>query len=57
LPDFEQPSDFEAIEIFKQEGLTVIPILSKDLPEKALGNIHCITMTYPPVPMRGTLEN
>jgi agmatine/peptidylarginine deiminase len=57
LPVFEQPSDFEAIEIFKQEGLTVIPILSKDLPEKALGNIHCITMTYPPVPMRGTLEN
>lgn len=52
LPVFDQPTDAAAIQIFEQAGLKVIPIVSKDLPEQKQGNIHCMTMTYPQVPLR-----
>jgi len=47
LPIFEQPNDKEAIRIYENLGLKVIPIETKKLSNQGSGSIHCITMTYP----------
>jgi hypothetical protein len=50
VPIFGQPTDAEALEVYRQQGLAeVIGLDSVRLSNRGMGSIHCITMTYPPV--------
>lgn len=57
LPIFNQTQDKKAIEIYENLGLKVVPLNSIKLSNEGLGSIHCITMTYPPVPFNQLLEH
>lgn len=59
VPIFGNTSeDDKAIATYKSLNLgKVIPINSKTLSDKGRGSIHCITMTYPKVPMDRLLNN
>lgn len=50
VPVFNQPTDREALRVYEQAGLKVVPIETIALSNDGNGSIHCITMTYPPVP-------
>lgn len=49
LPVFHELHDAEAIQIYEQQGLKVVPVYVNDLPNQGRGSIHCITMTYPSI--------
>lgn len=49
-------NDLLAITIYESYGLKVVPVYSSKLSEIGKGSVHCITMTYPPVPFRQVLE-
>lgn len=51
LPIFQGPGDEQAIKIYESFRFKVIPIHVDALPNKGLGSIHCITMTYPETPL------
>jgi len=57
MPAFNQATDIKAIEMYESFGLKVIPLNSISLSNDGLGSIHCITMTYPPVPFNELLES
>ncbi|MCC6138813.1 MAG: agmatine deiminase family protein, partial [Bdellovibrionaceae bacterium] len=57
LPVFNQKSDVAAIEIYEKLGLKVVPLNSISLSNDGLGSIHCITMSYPPVPFNELLKH
>jgi hypothetical protein len=57
LPVFNQKTDIDAIEIYESFGLKVIPLNSSSLSNDGLGSIHCITMSYPPVPFNELLQH
>jgi agmatine/peptidylarginine deiminase len=50
LPIFGEATDQEAIRIYESFQLKVVPLKVDELPNKGMGSIHCITMTYPDVP-------
>lgn len=57
LPVFNQETDEDAIKTYKNLGLKVVPLNSTVLSNDGAGSIHCITMTYPPVPFNELLAN
>lgn len=52
VPVFGESNDQKALDVYKQFGLSVIPVNTKDLSNDGQGSIHCITMAYPPVPLK-----
>lgn len=56
VPVFNEPGDVEAINIYEEFGLKVVPLDSRTLSNDGLGSLHCITMVYPPVPFNELLE-
>lgn len=52
VPVFNESKDQKALDVYKQFGLKVIPVNTKDLSNDGRGSIHCITMAYPPVPLK-----
>lgn len=56
LPVFNQKTDIAAIEVYEKLGLKVVPLNSIRLSNDGLGSIHCITMSYPPVPFNQLLN-
>ncbi len=57
VPVFNQPNDSEALRIYRDLGYTVFPLPSVTLSNDGLGSLHCITMTYPPVPFNELLAH
>jgi agmatine/peptidylarginine deiminase len=47
VPIYNEEADLEALNAYRAEGLTVVPVDSFDLSSHNSGSIHCITMTYP----------
>jgi len=50
VPIFNEPNDQLAIEVYRGTGKKIIPLDSAFLSDRGYGSIHCITMTYPPMP-------
>jgi|GEM_PF-874632 len=56
VPVFGQPTDAQALAVYEQLGLKATGVQSSELSNKGLGSVHCITMTYPRVPMADLLK-
>lgn len=56
VPVFGESTDEMALDVYRQAGLTVVPINTVELANGGSGSIHCITMTYPPVPFQSLLK-
>lgn len=46
VPEFSAPEDREAYEVFRQTGLEIIQVPSRELTDVGGGSLHCITRTY-----------
>lgn len=57
VPTFKQATDNEALQVYESFGLRAVALDSRDLSNNGMGSIHCITMTYPPIPMAELLRN
>ncbi len=55
VPQYNQPGDQIAVDVFRSAGLNVVPIETISLSNNGMGSIHCITMTYPKVPFTSLL--
>lgn len=52
VPIFNEAGDEAALDVYRQQGFEkVIGLNSKTLSNQGLGSLHCITMTYPDVPL------
>ncbi|MEM7645781.1 MAG: agmatine deiminase family protein, partial [Pseudomonadota bacterium] len=52
VPVFGQATDAEALKVYREAGFDkIIDLNSEFLSNHGAGSIHCITMTYPPVPL------
>lgn len=56
VPVFNEKNDAEALKVYTDLGLNAVPIVSNTLSNQGMGSIHCITMTYPPVPFKELLS-
>ena len=56
VPIYGERTDEEALNVYRRAGFKVVPILSNTLSNEGLGSLHCITMTYPPVPFGDLLK-
>lgn len=52
VPVFGQKTDSAALAIYEKFGLKTIGLNSVVLSNEGLGSVHCITMSYPPVPFK-----
>lgn len=58
VPIFGDAKDKEALVVYQDAGFEkVIGLDSRSLSNKGMGSIHCITMTYPPVPINRLLDS
>ncbi len=58
VPIFDQEKDESVLQAYRDAGFKkVIGINSEVLSNDGLGSLHCITMTYPPVPMSELLNS
>lgn len=57
VPVFNEKTDIDAITIYEKLGLKVVPLNSVSLSNNGYGSIHCITMSYPPVPYNQLLQH
>jgi agmatine/peptidylarginine deiminase len=51
VPIFDEDTDAQALAVYESLGLKATGGYSMTLSNEGLGSIHCITMTYPHVPM------
>ncbi len=49
VPTFNDPNDELALNLYRQLGLRVIPIDTREMSETGKGSLHCMTMTYPDI--------
>ncbi|MBY0314463.1 MAG: agmatine deiminase family protein [Bdellovibrionales bacterium] len=56
VPVFGQAGDQKALQIYQSFGLKTVALDSSTLSNQGLGSVHCITMTYPPVPLKEVAE-
>lgn len=52
VPVFGEKNDQKALKVYTDLGFKAVPLNSTDLSNEGMGSIHCITMTYPPVPLK-----
>ncbi|MCX7641537.1 MAG: agmatine deiminase family protein [Elusimicrobiales bacterium] len=52
VPIFGSSTDSYALSVYESVGFKAEGAPSKDLSNKGEGSVHCITMTYPPVPLK-----
>ncbi len=58
VPVFGDGKDKEALQIYKDSGFeNVVGLESTVLSNQGMGSIHCITMTYPSVPINRLLDS
>jgi agmatine/peptidylarginine deiminase len=51
IPVFNEATDAAAVKVYADLGLKTVPLDSVALSNDGMGSIHCITMTYPKVPL------
>lgn len=56
VPTFGEKSDAVALKVYESVGLSAFEGPSSVLSNEGEGSIHCITMTYPPVPFVSILK-
>ncbi len=56
VPTFGESGDQTAINAYKQLGLKVVPIPTRELATGGQGGIHCITMNYPKAALQTVLS-
>lgn len=56
VPTFGESTDEAALNVYRGLGLRVVGLPSSTLSNRGRGSIHCITMTYPPVPFHSLLK-
>lgn len=56
VPIFKEPNDEAALNIYRRFGFKVVGIPTNSLANDGLGSLHCITMTYPPMPFADLLS-
>lgn len=56
VPVFGRASDAQALAVYERLGLKASGADSRTLSNQGQGSVHCITMTYPPVPMTKLLK-
>lgn len=56
VPVFDEATDAQALAVYESLGLKASGADSKTLSNKGMGSIHCITMTYPKVPMTALMK-
>lgn len=56
VPVFGRASDAQALAVYERLGLSATGADSRTLSNNGQGSVHCITMTYPPVPMTKLLK-
>ncbi len=52
VPVFNRATDAQALKVYEEAGLKPQGAPSSSLSNKGQGSVHCITMTYPPVPLK-----
>jgi len=54
VPVFGEKNDQKALDMYKDLnlGYKIVPIDSRDISTQGWGSIHCITMNYPPAPLK-----
>lgn len=57
VPVYNDLTDLEAIKVYEDQGYNVVPLETIQLSNVGLGSIHCITMTYPPLPLATVLSH
>jgi len=57
VPVFKQPTDAQALAVYESLGLKAAGGDSIALSNDGMGSVHCITMTYPKVPMADLLKS
>jgi hypothetical protein len=57
VPVFGRSTDAQALAVYERLGLRASGADSKALSNQGQGSVHCITMTYPPVPMTNLLKS
>ena len=56
VPVFSQPTDAQALAVYEKLGLKASGADSISLSNTGLGSVHCITMTYPKMPVSELLK-
>jgi agmatine/peptidylarginine deiminase len=56
VPVFNRASDAQALAVYERLGLKASGADSRALSNQGQGSVHCITMTYPKVPMTNLLK-
>ncbi|MGD9642049.1 MAG: agmatine deiminase family protein [Elusimicrobiales bacterium] len=56
VPVFNRASDAQALAVYESLGLKASGADSRSLSNQGQGSVHCITMTYPKVPMTNLLK-
>ena len=56
VPTYGQSTDKAALDIYSQAGFKAVSADSSSLSNDGEGSVHCITMTYPPVPFAKMLK-
>ncbi|MGE4131505.1 MAG: agmatine deiminase family protein [Bdellovibrionales bacterium] len=57
VPVYSERQDQAAIQAYENAGFRAVPVESSVLSNDGQGSLHCITMTYPPVPFARLLES
>ena len=57
VPVYGQSKDQEALDIYTKAGFKAVAADSSSLSNDGQGSIHCITMTYPPTPLKTLLKS
>jgi hypothetical protein len=54
VPQMHLPSDQSALDAYTALGLKAVGVFTKDMADEGHGNIHCVTMNYPPGSFTGS---
>lgn len=48
VPQMKLPSDQSALDAYRALGMNPVGVVTKQMADQGAGNIHCVTMNYPP---------
>jgi agmatine/peptidylarginine deiminase len=57
VPQFGIATDAEALRVYSQTGLKVIPVPNAKMSDVGRGNLHCMSMTYPAASLQQSLTH
>jgi agmatine/peptidylarginine deiminase len=57
VPVFNKSADKIALKVYQDAGFKTVPVASETLSNDGMGSVHCITMTYPPMPFEDLVHS